>query len=69
MNVTLGSTGMVVNKTGFGGLPIQRIGDEEAEKLLLKAIDAGINFFDTGKTYGDSELKLGRVLSRVREKV
>ncbi len=69
MNVTLGSTGMVVNKTGFGGLPIQRIGDEEAEKLLWRAIDAGINFFDTGKTYGDSELKLGRVLSKVRDKV
>ncbi len=69
MNVTLGSTGMVVNKTGFGGLPIQRINDEEAEKLLWKAIDAGINFFDTGKTYGDSELKLGRVLSKVRDKV
>ncbi len=68
-NVRLGSTGIVVNKTGFGGLPIQRIDDEAAEKLLWMAIDAGINFFDTGKTYGDSEVKLGRVLSKVRDKV
>ena len=67
--VTLGSTGIVVNKTGFGGLPIQRIDDEAAEKLLWMAVNAGINYFDTGKTYSDSEVKLGRVLSKVREKV
>lgn len=67
--VRLGSTELIVNKTGFGALPIQRISDEAAEKLLWKAIDAGINFFDTGKTYSDSEVKLGRVLSKVRDKV
>ena len=68
-NVRLGSTELIVNKTGFGALPIQRISDEAAEKLLWKAIDAGINYFDTGKTYSDSEVKLGRVLSKVRDKV
>ena len=68
-NVRLGSTGLIVNKTGFGALPIQRISDEVAEKLLWKAIEAGINYFDTGKTYSDSEEKLGRVLSKVRDKV
>lgn len=67
--VTLGSTGIVVNKTGFGGLPIQRISDEAAEKLVWMAYDAGINFYDTGRTYSDSEIKLGRVLSKVRDKV
>lgn len=65
----LGSTEIVINKTGFGGLPIQRVSDEEAEKLLWMAYNAGINFFDTGKTYSDSEIKLGRVLSQVRDKV
>ena len=58
-----------MNKTGFGGLPIQRISDEAAEKLLWMAYDAGINFYDTGKTYSDSEVKLGRVLSKVRNNV
>lgn len=67
--VRLGSTGIIVNKTGFGGLPIQRISDEAAEKLLWMAYDAGINFYDTGKTYSDSEVKLGRILSKVRNNV
>ena len=38
--VTLGKTGITVNKNGFGALPIQRISTEEAGKLLKKAYDA-----------------------------
>ncbi len=49
-NARLGSTEIIVNKTGFGALPIQRIDDEAAEKLLWMAIDAGINFFDLSES-------------------
>ena len=34
--VTLGKTGITVNKNGFGALPIQRITKEEAAKLLFE---------------------------------
>ena len=44
--VTLGNTGITVNRNGFGALPIQRISVEEAGKLLRKAYDNGIRFFD-----------------------
>ena len=30
-NVTLGRTGITVNKNGFGALPVQRVSMEEAE--------------------------------------
>ena len=36
-NVRLGSTGITVNKNGFGALPIQRISKDEAVRLLHKA--------------------------------
>ena len=39
--VTLGKTGITVNKNGFGALPIQRISTEDAVKLARKAYDAG----------------------------
>lgn len=42
--VTLGKTGITVNKNGFGALPIQRISTEDAVKLARKAYDAGITF-------------------------
>ena len=45
--VVLGSTGIKVNKNGFGALPIQRVSTEDAVKLARKAYEAGITFFDT----------------------
>lgn len=42
--VTLGKTGITVNKNGFGALPIQRISTEDAVKLARKAYDAGTLF-------------------------
>ena len=57
--VTLGRTGITVNKNGFGALPIQRVSREEAARLLRMALDAGITFFDTARFYTDSEEKIG----------
>ncbi len=67
--VTLGSTGITVNKNGFGALPIQRISQEDAVGLIQKAYDAGIDFFDTARFYTDSECKLGEALEGIRDKV
>ena len=67
--VTLGSTGITVNKNGFGALPIQRISAEDAVKLARKAYEAGITFFDTARFYTDSEEKLGEAFDGMRQKV
>ena len=60
--VRLGRTGLVVNKTGFGALPVQRVGMEEAKRILRRALEGGANFFDTARAYTDSEEKLGAAL-------
>ncbi|MCD7754530.1 MAG: aldo/keto reductase [Clostridiales bacterium] len=67
--VTLGSTGITVNKNGFGALPIQRISQEDAVRLIRRAYDGGIRFFDTARFYTDSECKLGQALEGIREQV
>ena len=67
--VTLGRTGIVSNKNAFGALPIQRVSPDYAGKLLRKAYDAGITFFDTARSYSDSEEKMGLALSDVRDKI
>ena len=67
--VILGKTGITVNKNGFGALPIQRISKEEAARLLRKAFDSGITFFDTAHSYTDSEEKIGMGLSDVRDQL
>lgn len=67
--VTLGKTGITTNKNGFGALPIQRISDSEAVRLLRKAYEAGVTFFDTARYYTDSEHKLGLAFAGMRDKI
>lgn len=67
--VRLGKTNITVNKNGFGALPIQRVSKEEAARLLRKAYEGGINYFDTARFYTDSEEKIGLALSDVRENI
>jgi len=67
--VMIGNTGIIVNKNGFGALPIQRVNMEEAEVLLKKAYRSGITFFDTARFYSDSEEKIGNALSDVRDQI
>lgn len=69
VNVRLGKTEITVNKNGFGALPIQRISKEDAVRLLHKAYDGGINFYDTARWYTDSEEKLGAAFSDRRDKI
>ena len=42
--IKLGRTGLVVEKQGFGCLPIQRISKAEAVELLHRAYDGGMNY-------------------------
>ena len=68
MNVTLGRSGLVVPKNGFGALPIQRISMDETIHLIHKALDHGMYYFDTARFYTDSEEKLGKALHDRRDK-
>lgn len=67
--ITLGKTGITVNKNGFGALPIQRISKDDAAYLLRKAFDNGIKYFDTARFYTDSEEKMGYALSDLRDRI
>lgn len=68
MNViTLGSTGIQVVQNGFGALPIQRDSKEVAIKIVRRAYEGGMRFFDTARAYSDSEEKVGEALHDVRD--
>lgn len=65
----LGKTNIEITRMGYGALPIQRIDMEPATELLRQAYEAGVKFFDTARAYSDSEEKLGKALSDVREEI
>jgi aryl-alcohol dehydrogenase-like predicted oxidoreductase len=67
-----GRTGMRLSLLGFGcgavgGLMVR--GDPlEQERAIARALEAGVNYFDTAKQYGDgeSEKNLGRILQKLK---
>ena len=63
----LGSTGMMVSRIAFGGIPILNVSEKDAVRVLRRAFEMGMNFVDTHRGYGDSELKIGKALADVRE--
>lgn len=68
-NITLGKTGIVTPQNAFGALPIQRVDKAEAVKILRKAYDGGMTYFDTARAYTDSEEKMGAAFEGMRDKI
>ncbi len=78
---TLGNTGLVVSRLSFGAMTftagnkgfatVYKTEAEAANAMIGKALDAGINFFDTADAYagGESETMLGRALKSRRAEV
>ena len=67
--ITLGRTGLKVKSLGFGGIPIQRVTEEEAIEVVQRCYDLGLNYYDTARGYTTSEERIGKALEDVREHV
>lgn len=69
---TLGKTGMKVSRLTLGGYHYQLQGEENAVKIVHRAIDLGVNFFDCAHKYnaGSSDMAYGKALQGgLRQKV
>jgi aryl-alcohol dehydrogenase-like predicted oxidoreductase len=68
--VQLGKSDMRISRIAFGCMSL---GEEDTanEKILHRALDLGINFFDTADLYakGMNEVSVGKALKRYRDKV
>ena len=67
--VELGRTGMTVSEVGFGGIPIIHLDVDAAVRVLRRAFENGITFYDTANAYRDSEAKMGLAFHGKRDKV
>ncbi len=63
----LGSNGPIVSILGFGGARL--INPDESKKAIIEATSKGVNLFETGPGYGDSELIIGDAIKGYRDKV
>ncbi|NLE94834.1 MAG: aldo/keto reductase [Dehalococcoidia bacterium] len=58
----LGKTGLRVSRVGFGGIPIQRLNDEDAIAVVRRCLELGITYLDTANAYSTSEGRIGRAM-------
>ena len=78
---TLGKTGIEVSELAFGGVEIgipyginvknesDMLSESEAITLLHTSLEAGINFYDTARIYGNSEKIMGQAFSNRRSEI
>ncbi len=65
----IGRTDLMVSRLGFGGVPLgglyKDVSEDEAGATVRRALELGINYFDTAPIYGfgKSEIRLGRELA------
>jgi len=62
----LGKTGMKVSVPALGGY-LHQNAQEEVDRILSRALEAGINYIDTAHAYGTSQRKIGAAISHRRD--
>ena len=70
----LGRTGLDVTQLGYGSMGLRGprtwgvrvVSDEDADAMLNRVLDSGINFIDTSPDYGISEERIGRYIGSRR---
>jgi len=67
--VRLGKTGLEISRVGFGGIPIQRLTEDEAVRVVRRCLDLGVTFLDTANGYTTSEERIGKAVAGRREQV
>jgi predicted aldo/keto reductase-like oxidoreductase len=60
--ITLGKTGIDIVRMGFGGIPIQRVDEQQAIETVRHAVECGLDYIDTARAYTTSEERIGKAL-------
>ncbi len=64
-----GSTDVQLSIVGFGGILVRNETSEESSRLVAKAVDRGVNYFDVAPSYGNAQEMLGPALKPYRKDV
>lgn len=65
----LGRTGFEVSVLGLGAITIDSTEQKHASDIISKAVDIGVNYFDSAPAYGNSQYILGPALEPYRKNI
>jgi aryl-alcohol dehydrogenase-like predicted oxidoreductase len=66
---TFGSTGIQCSLLGLGGESALYRRSDAAVQIIVRALELGVNYFDTAPLYKDSELNYGEVTPYARDRM
>jgi aryl-alcohol dehydrogenase-like predicted oxidoreductase len=64
----LGKTGITVSGIAYGGIVSMSVTQDESDRYVAEAFDAGVRYFDVAPSYGDAESRLGPALEPYRSR-
>ncbi len=68
--IALGKSGILVSRTAFGAMALDKISDaEDVDALIAQAYEGGVNFYDTARSSPESERRLGKAIKPYRKDV
>src|SRR5215207_6927064 len=65
----LGRLGRENSVLTFGVAALSETSEEDSDRAIQQALDAGVDHFDTAADYGDSELEYGRWMGEIRDRI
>jgi aryl-alcohol dehydrogenase-like predicted oxidoreductase len=65
----LGRIGHMSSVLIYGGAALSDVSQEVADASVRQALAAGINHFDTAAGYGESEVRLGAWMAKIRDRI
>lgn len=65
----LGKTELEVSQISMGALQLGGVPQDKVNEIINYGLEHGLNYIDTSRVYGDSEIKLGKALAGKREEV
>lgn len=65
----LGTLGFDTSVLIYGAAMLGEVDQDTADRSIQQALDAGINHFDTAAGYGESELRIGPWMPRIRDQI
>jgi predicted aldo/keto reductase-like oxidoreductase len=67
--VRLGRTNLKVTRLGWGGIPIQRVDEQQAISVIRAMVETGVDLLDTARGYTTSEYRIGLALQEIDKPV
>jgi aryl-alcohol dehydrogenase-like predicted oxidoreductase len=65
----LGRLGRENSVLTFGGAALAEASEEDSDRAIQQALDAGVDHFDTAADYGNSELQYGRWMGEIQDRI